>query len=160
MLPNGYLFEYIAREGRVGGVGLLLKKALIMKKISIKKFKSFKAMGMTSQSSSGHFSIFVIYRPPPSAKNNSSISLFFGEFSTFLEQFSTEMRSVLIVGDFNFHVEDLSDGIAGRFLDMLECFNLTQHVRHTTYQGKHVLDLLITRADENIIDMHSCIHFI
>ena len=123
-----------------------------MKKVSINKLKSFEAMGMSFHSSSGQFSIFIIYRPPPRSGNNSSNSLFFHEFSTFLEHFSTTTGSMLIVGDFNFHVEDSSDGIALQFLNILECFNLTQHVRHATYQGKHVLDLLITRADENIIN--------
>ena len=152
MLPNGYLFEHIARGSRGGGVGLLFNKTLNMKKISFNKFKSFEAIGMTSNSSSGHFSVFVIYRPPPSAKNKFSISLFFDEFSTFLEKFSTEMKSFIIVGDFNFHVEDMTDAHALRFLNILECFNLTQHVREATYQGKHILDLVITRDDENIIN--------
>jgi hypothetical protein len=34
----------------------------------------------------------------------------------------------------------------------LECFNLIQHVKQATYQGKHVLDLVITRAEDNIIN--------
>jgi hypothetical protein len=57
-----------------------------------------------------------------------------------------------LVGDFNFHVEDTFNVTGLQFLNILECFNLTQHVRQATYQERHILDLLITRADDHIID--------
>lgn len=151
--PTGYLFEHISRiSGRGGGVGLLYRKSLKLKKISLNKFKSFEAMGMAVLSSSVRISIFVIYRPPPSSTNNLSNAMFFEEFSTFLECFSTDPGSILLVGDFNFHVEDTSNVAAGQFLDLLRCFNLKQHVKEATYQGNHTLDLIITRTDDDIIN--------
>ena len=78
------------------------------------------------------------------------IKCFFEEFSTVLEQFSTDPMSLCLVGDFNFKVEDTSNGVALQFLNFLECFNLSQHVRQATYHGKHILDLSITRADEHL----------
>ena len=37
-----------------------------------------------------------------------------------------------------------------QFLNIVEYFNLSQHFRQVTYQGKHILDLSITRADEHL----------
>jgi len=104
MTPKGYVFHHVPRNSRGGGVGLLYKKSLDLKKITISKFKSFEIMGMLLNASPTPTSIFVLYRPPPSNKNKLSNAMFFSEFSQFLEQFSIHSPSFLLVGDFNFHV--------------------------------------------------------
>jgi hypothetical protein len=55
-----------------------------------------------------------------------------------------------MAGDFNFHINDSSDPAASCFLQLLETFNLKQHVREPTHGSGNTLDLVITRADENI----------
>ena len=82
------------------------------------KFKSFETMKMVLQSSL-YISIFVIYRPL-SNDNNSTNKMFFEEFSTVLEQFSTDPISLCLVGDFNFQVEDTSNGV---------CSSISKHCR-------------------------------
>jgi endonuclease/exonuclease/phosphatase family metal-dependent hydrolase len=54
------------------------------------------------------------------------------------------------VGDFNFHVDNKCDPAAGRFIQLLESFNLQQHINVPTHGSGHTLDLIITRPDENI----------
>jgi len=129
MTPKGYVFHHVPRNSRGGGVGLLYKKSLDLKKITISKFKSFEIMGMLLNAS-----------PTPS------------EFSQFLEQFSIHSPSFLLVGDFNFHVEDPCNQHAQEFLNILNIFNLTQHVKHPTYKDQHILDLVITNENCNFID--------
>jgi hypothetical protein len=74
-----------------------------------------------------------------------------------LEQFSTSPSSLLIVGDFNFHVDDPTNSTASQFLDLLEIFDLKQFVDQPTYQDKHVLDLIITRSSDHIVrDVSVC----
>ena len=89
LTPKGFLFHHIARKGRGGGVGLLYKKPLRLKKVALKQFKSFEALGMLVRSSPTNILLFVIYRPPPSNRNSLSNNIFFDEFALFLEQFST-----------------------------------------------------------------------
>ena len=55
-----------------------------------------------------------------------------------------------MAGDFNFHVEDDRDSAASRFLDLLEAFNLRQHISEPTHKSGHTLDLIITRAKEDV----------
>jgi len=142
--PKGYIFQHIPRKGRGGGVGFLYKKSLKLEKISLDKFKSFEVMGMLLKSSP-NISFFVIYRPPPSSRNKLSTGMFFEEFSAFLEHLTTISGSLLLVGDFNFHVEDTSNSAAVKFLDLLKTFNFIQLVNQPTYHDRHILDLVITR---------------
>ena len=111
----------------------------------------------------------VVYRPPPFKKNRLNVSLFLDEFSTFLEKVITTTKPLTIVGDFNFHLDDVNQKAAVRFQELLDVFNLKQHVRDPTYKNGHTLDLVITRADEEpvgnvrvsepAISDHCAIHF-
>ena len=53
---------------------------------------------------------------------------------------------LLIIGDFNFRMDDLMDGNAIRFSRLLETFALQQHVKAPTDLYGHTLDLVITRS--------------
>ena len=65
-----------------------------------------------------------------------------------MESLVTAPGSLLMVGDFNFHVNDASDRSAQWFLRLLEAFNLKQHVWVPTHRSGNTLDLVITRDDE------------
>ena len=65
-----------------------------------------------------------------------------------MESLVTAPGSLLIVGDFNFHVNDASDRSAQWFLHVLEALNLKEHVWVPTHKGGNTLDLVIIRADE------------
>ena len=53
----------------------------------------------------------------------------------------------MIVGDFNFHVNDPGDTTAGRFLDLLDSFGLCQNVCRATHISGHTLDLVISNSN-------------
>ena len=57
------------------------------------------------------------------ADGTSSTAKFFEEFPSLLESLVTVPSSLLMVGDFNLHVNDASDRSAQRFLRLLEAFN-------------------------------------
>ena len=54
----------------------------------------------------------------------------------------TVKHRILIVGDFNFHVDDLTDRAAARFVDLITSFNFKQHVIVPTHRDGHTLDLM------------------
>ena len=70
------------------------------------------------------------------------------EFSSFLESIVSSPGKLLIVGDFNFAVNNGNDGAALNFLDLLSTFNLTQHIKVPTHKDNYTLDLIITQEDE------------
>ena len=91
--------------------------------------------------------IVNIYRPPPSATNGLTVALFLNEFSLFLEQLVITYAPLVIVGDFNFHVNDPGDTTARRFLDLLDSFGLCQNVCRATHISGHTLDLVISNSN-------------
>ena len=54
---------------------------------------------------------------------------------------------MIIIGDFNCHMDDTADRYAAQFGSLLELFNLKQHVAVPTYRSGHILDLVISRKD-------------
>ena len=107
--PQDYVFNHIPRTtGTGGGVGLLFKKNLKIKKLQTRTFRSFELMEVLLHTSSLTTRIVVVYRPPPSSINGLTSSLFFTEFSSFLEPMVSSPGKLLIVGDFNFAVFCLS----------------------------------------------------
>ena len=77
------------------------------------------------------------------------------EFSSLLESYIIKTGSLLIAGDFNFHVDDPSDAVAANFLGFLESFDLRQHVHSYTHRAGHTLDLVISRSAESILNVTS-----
>ena len=90
--------------------------------------------------------VITVYRPPPSAANGLTVDIFLDEFGTILEELVVTNAELLIVGDFNFHMDDLMDGNAIRFSRLLETFDLKQYVKAPTHLYGHILDLVITRS--------------
>ena len=147
--PQDYVFNHIPRTtGTGGGVGLLFKKNLKIKKLQTRTFRSFELMEVLLHTRSLTTRIVVVYRPPPSSINGLTSPLFFTEFSSFLEPMVSSPGKLLIVGDFNFAVNNGNDGAALNFLDLLNTFNLTQHIKVPTHKDNNILDLIITREDE------------
>lgn len=76
--------------------------------------------------------------------------VFFREFGILLEHYITTPGALIITGDLNLNVDKKSHPTCN-FLKVLESFNLRQHVRDPTHRSCHILDLIITREDKNII---------
>ncbi len=51
---------------------------------------------------------------------------------------------ILIVGDFNIHVDNKSDCKAVEFVEVLHSFSFTQHVNGPTHNKEHTLHLIIS----------------
>ena len=101
---------------------MLFKSSLKVKQTSmdyLDTITSFEAMEVEVEVNSQIVSILVVYRPPPSSANNFSTSLFMNEFSSLLESYIINTGSLLIAGDFNFHVNDTSDALIPFYLILL-----------------------------------------
>jgi len=58
--------------------------------------------------------------------------------------------ALVVVGDFNIHVDVPSDVSAVQLNDILNDHCLQQHVRESTHKCGHILDLEITSADHRL----------
>ena len=77
------------------------------------------------------------------------------EFSSLLDSYIIKTGSLLISGDFNFHVDDTSDAVAANFLGWLESFDLRHHLHSYTHRAGHTSDLFISRSAESILNVTS-----
>jgi len=66
--------------------------------------------------------------------------------------------SSLVSGDFNMHLDDLSDYTTSQFFSLLSSINLTQHVNFPTHNQNHIPDLVITSSDSSLAPSLSTTH--
>ena len=93
----------------------------------------------------------IVYRIPYSAVHPITSNTFLLEFSDYLDSLLLSKVPLCISGDFNFHMDVIGDADSAKFADLLELMCLTQHVRSPTHIQGHILDLVITRNSDNII---------
>ena len=49
------------------------------------------------------------------------------------------------------HRDDHTNASAVKFMELLQTFDHTQHVKQPTHKGNHILDLIITRSEDSIV---------
>ena len=60
-------------------------------------------------------------------------------------------EQVFLAGDFNWHVDEISDRSARNFLQLLDVAGLQQSVHIITHDKGHTLDLVISRLDSSLV---------
>ena len=72
----------------------------------------------------------------------------------FLEEMSVVPQSLVLLGDFNVHL-DIPDKWDTKTLnDTLLSTGFRQFIDKPTHKSTHILDLLITRQDDDLIQVH------
>ena len=150
---EGCRIEQIPRDyARGGGVVLVYKKCFKANLNSSVNVQSFELIDVQLTSARNrNLRLAVIYRPPPSSMNSFTVGLFLDELSSFLEGLVLAPSALLVAGDFNLHMDDQEDDDARRFLQVLELFDLTQYVSHSTHKYGNTPDLIITRANDDLV---------
>ena len=72
---------------------------------------------------------------------NLLVQQFLSDFTEFLT-FIIELEKVLLVGDFNLHINDAPNCVATKFLNITESFNFKQHFSGATNMADHTLDFV------------------
>ena len=157
LVPDNWAILHVPRASRGGGVGFMYKKQFSPKLELLnttKKFTSFEHQLVVMTSISFTFRFIVIYRPPPSTNNKIKKSAFIDELGDLLELTSTMHGKLVLLGDFNVHVDSGSDSEATDLQSLFDCFGLVHHVHGATHIEGHTLDLVVSRASDDIV--HSC----
>ncbi|KAK6174194.1 hypothetical protein SNE40_017515 [Patella caerulea] len=164
-LKIGYVLEHTPRPSRGGCVDILFKSSLKCEKKKCSTFKSFETIEFLLKANAIALRFVAIYRPP-----NSSLTNFFADFSEYYETLILKSGHLIITGDFNIHVDILSDPVLEKFKDLLQSFGLSQHVISPTHRQGHTLDLVITQIDDTLslerlyvkdpcLSDHNAVHF-
>ena len=151
--PDTHNFYYHNRSGRRGGgTGLLAKKNITVKKIDAGEKKSFEFSQLNIHHDNFRMRLLIIYRPQYSADHPVTINTFLQEFAEYLESIILSPEPVIIVGDFNIHVDVKDDPDAMKFADLLSSLGLNQLVSEPTHIHGHTLDLVISRKFDTVIE--------
>ena len=157
MTPACYTLYEEPRPGekRGGGVAVLCKASIKVKKAKRFKANTFESMNALITSATKSVRLVVVYRPP--SKKDQNATAFLAEFGALLETLALDSANLIIVGDFNIHMDDPTSrtGTANMF-DLLAENNLTQRVYGSTHRGGHTLDLILTRATESTASNVRC----
>ncbi|XP_054594520.2 uncharacterized protein [Nothobranchius furzeri] len=160
LCPSGYSFLSQPRgSGRGGGLAVVFRDHLPCSSTTSGLFASFE-LQLIKVGRKDPFYCAVVYRPP--GPNGS----FLQEFSDFLSS-TVKLSRLVIVGDFNIHVDDPSDHFAMNFSSLMDSFSFTQHVSGPTHTRGHTLDLVFTLSlnadsvcpEDVYISDHHCIFF-
>lgn len=144
--PVGYTLHHVPRLDTIGGgVGVIIKNIFKVTRQHLPSFKSFEHLVLLIKSATFLVRLAIVYRTGPVTP------LFFDEFGEYLQILLASPELLLLVGDFNIHVDIKNDRTALQFVGLLETCNLIQHVNTATHRDGHILDLVITRADENFL---------
>ena len=157
------LFHVPYPNRRGGGVALLIKNELnvITQTHSIRQ--SFEHVQLLVTTISIHLRIVVIRKPPQllhrfGTLNKMTKSQFIDKFSKYLEALSASSGRLLICGDFNINWADRNDNICKKLFNILEAFNLQQHIKNFSHKSGHLLDYII--SDDRLINPVSVSDFI
>jgi len=149
------------RIGRIGGgICCLHKSNLKVTRKNTVTMRTMEYLETTVEVNTNVFSVVTIYRPGSTAKNRYSMNDFYSELTQVFGHYSTYRNEVIIIGDFNLHINKSMDVNARRFQELLQLFDLHQHVSEPTHRDGNTLDLVITRTNTkllkcNVDDMNS-----
>lgn len=146
--PAGYSSLHKPRKDkRGGGVAIIFRDTIRVRPLELDySAQSFEFIGVSLTINSTCFVLLVIYRPPSQKSTQ-----FADEFASLLEFLVPLPGLLLIVGDFNIHVDDKSCDFGQSFLSLVDSFDLRQHVSNASHVGGHTLDLVMSRSTDNSI---------
>ena len=148
----GYSFIDIPRSSKHGGgTGIKFKNKLKVKIIDSSEQRSFEYSAYEVMYRAISFHILVVYRPPYSTSHPVTSSVFFEEFSAFIEQFLNEHQSVLICGDFNIPCNKPEDLDSIALDELCDNMGLDQLVKCQTHKFGNTLDLIMVPRDGKLI---------
>lgn len=147
----------MARRG--GGLAVVHRDSFISRVINSESFSSFESQLLKVGSLNAFYSV-LIYRPPGPA------GVFLTDFTDFLSSI-IKLEKVLIIGDFNLHIDDSTSNTAVDILSITDSFNFIQHVTGPTHIKGHTLDLVFSlgldivnaRVEDVHVSDHSCVFF-
>lgn len=152
--PPGYRITQLPRSSAPGGgVAVIHRSTLVIVKTVPREYTTMECLELLIKSGTDHLRLVTIYRPPPKA-GSPGVPKFMEEFADLLDYLTLSSGHLLVVGDFNIHLDEPSKPAPGQFNDLISSTNLVQHVSQSTHSQGHILDVVITRRDDlSVLDM-------
>uniref|UniRef100_A0A3Q3MS83 Reverse transcriptase domain-containing protein n=1 Tax=Mastacembelus armatus TaxID=205130 RepID=A0A3Q3MS83_9TELE len=132
--------------GRGGGVAAIFQSNLLLNFHPQNSYNSFESLTLslshTNWKTQKPVLLVILYRPPV------PYSEFLTEFPDFLSDLVLRSDKVIIVGDFNIHVDVENNSLSIAFNSILDSIGFIQNVNKPTHCFNHTLDLVLTYGIE------------
>ncbi len=150
---GGFEMKHTPRLHRKGGgISVIYRKNLEISKVKPPTVKTCELMEILVKNKVKKLRFVIIYRPEPDPKNPAyTMTEFYEEFTSLLAHYMTYKEEVIFCGDYNFHVNNPEDVKANKFKEILDTFDLVQHVKESTHREGNTLDLIITKKESSIL---------
>ena len=167
MVPLGYKLIHNPRsDGRIGGgVGIIARNSVDIKRVKKNKsspiseqFEHLECVVSLLKDQRSNVKLAVVYRPSPTSVNGLKVKEFWKDWKKFLNSYAKEHREFIILGDLNFHLDETYLSTTKKFNTILEGLDLVQLVSKPTHTAGHILDVVITKPENNIISDSLIIH--
>ena len=118
---DGYQISVINRIGKNGGgLALIYGKNVTITNVDQKQHRSFESAHWRTTTGNKTLNILSLYHPLYSVRQKITNSMFTGDLTDSLTDWMTFHRNIIICGDFNIHINDLTDIEAQIFDDTME----------------------------------------
>ena len=153
---NGFSLDTSNQIGKRGGsLAIISRPYLKTRKIMEGNQKTFQYAVWKVETHSNSVTCIAIYRPPYSLTNQETVTKFMDEFTVWLASILSSFSNMMILGDFNLHINDENDNEVGIFVDTMIALHFNQHVFFPTHRAGNILDLVFTETC-NSIQVKSC----
>ena len=95
-----------------------------------------------------------LYHPPLGNTRNTP-ARFLDQVSELVQYLFTNHKNLVLLGDFNIHVNRLDNQDTQTYIDTMEALGLVQHIDQPTHQLGNTLDLIYTESLEPILVNHA-----
>ena len=141
--PPSHINTHIPRgTGRGGGVAAIYDLSVLMDPKPKLNYNSFESIVLSLSHPNWKtlqpVLFVIVYRAP------GPYSDFISEFSEFLSSLVLKSDKVIIVGDFNVHVDVTNDSLSNAFTSLIDSIGFCQSVNKPTHCFNHTLDLVLS----------------
>ena len=144
--PPGYkILSHPRSDGRKGGgIAVIHKNNLkVIDETPTQTSKIMEYMKIRASLGGVNFEVYIVYRYP-----GTSVISFCEELTDILENNITRNKGhLLLLGDFNIHLDKQEAPDTILFQDFLESLGLTNHVEQPMHISSHILDLAISQPE-------------
>ena len=136
LIQSGYAMSMHHRPSRGGRIALLYKGGRKVKKIEVQHLHTIEYVIWQVSLKNKTITILGIHHPPP--KQDQTNTTFLDEITELLTSKLPIMENLIILGDFNMHIDDPTNNNSKIFVDMMEALGLKQHVVEPTHQKRNI----------------------
>ena len=138
-----------------GGLALVYNNKLKVENTAHENIETFEFAKRKIEIHHTKLTIVAIYRSPYSSRNQHTTQAFLDEFTEWIGDHLMDDKNLIFTGDFNNYINK-NDPDTQTFIDIIEAFGLTQHVRFETHRAGNTLYLVLKELGSKLL-IFSCL---